>query len=289
VIAIAVLLSLFIIRQFSSKRPYLYLKVFKARNFRIGAILLFVFYICRGSFGITTSYMASVLGMDPIHIGYLLLYNIAGIIISVIISSRLVLLKKSMRLIFIYGFTILLIFHVRMCFIFSTQVDSSDLIIPLILQGFGAGMLMVPIILFLISSAPVKHGTSASSVGIFVRFLGFSGSIALINYFQLFGQNSHYNRFQESLSALNPVAVQRLALYKQALTGRGVSPDQAVKIANGLLSKSIGAQAQLRFSMDYYQLISWLLLAVILLIALFPSINRTVIKVDENQPAPVAY
>ncbi|WP_183568371.1 MFS transporter [Mucilaginibacter sp. SP1R1] len=289
IVAIVVLLTIFLIRQWNLKRPYLYLKVFRQPKFVLGAVLLFVFYIVRGSFGVTTSYLGSVLGMDPIHISYMLIYNIAGIIVSVIISSRLVLLKKPTRLIFIYGFVILLIFHVRMCFIFGTQADSSDLIIPLILQGLGAGMLMVPIILFIISSSPAKYGNTGSAVGIFVRFLGFCSSIALINFFQLYGQTNHYNRFQEQLSSLNPLVVQKLTTTSQALMSRGVAADQAVKISNGLLNKSISVQAQLRFAIDYYQLISWLLLGTILLIALFPSINRTTIGVKTNQPAPVAF
>jgi DHA2 family multidrug resistance protein len=176
-----------------------------------------------------------------------------------------------------------------MCFIFGTQVDSSDLIIPLILQGMGAGMLMVPIILFIITSSPPQYGNTGSAVGIFVRFSGFCGSIALINYFQTYHQNTHYNRFQDQLSSLNPEVLQRMALYKQGLMSRGMLPDQAVKAANGLLSKSVAVQAQLRFSVDYYHMISWILVAVILLIALFPSVNPTVIKVHSNQPAPVAY
>lgn len=285
----AILLAIFVIRQLSSKRPYFHIQAFKYRKFVLAALLLFVFYICRGSFGITTSFMSSAMGMDPIHVGYLLIYNLAAIIISVTISSRFLLMKTPLRQILILGFTLLLAFHVYMCFVFSTQVNTNDLIIPVILQGLGAGMLMTPVILFVISSSPAKYGTTGSAVGIFMRFTGFSSSIALINYFQLYRQNDHANRFQEQLSQLNPLAVQKLAMYKQALTGKGVAADQAAKIANGLLSKNIGAQAQLRFAVDYYQLISWVLLAIILLVILFPSVNRTIINLKSDQPAAVVY
>lgn len=287
--AVIALFMIFVTRQFVLKRPYVHLQVFKNPKFVLGTLLLFVFYICRGSFGITTAYMGTVLGMDPIHIGYLLLYNIAGIIVAVIVTSRLVLAKKPLRLIFIYGFLLLLFFHVRMCFIFSTQVDATELIIPLIVQGLGAGMLMVPIILFLVSSSPAKFGATGSAVGIFVRFLGFCSSIALINYFNLSGQNAHYIRLQQELSVANPALIQRLEFYKQGLASRGMLNDQATKVANGLLSKSMLAQAQLRFAMDYYQLISGLLVFVILLIALFPSVNNTIVRLRSKQPAPIAY
>jgi len=289
IIAIIVLFAIFIIRQFSLKKPYLYLQAFKIPKFTLGVILLFIFYIARGSFGLTTSFLSGVLGLDPTHLGTLLLYNIAGIIISVVIASRLVLLKIATRLIFILGFVILLVFHVWMSYLFTTQADTTDLIVPLILQGMGAGMLMVPIILFIVSSTPASFGNTGSAIGIFTRFLGFSSSIALINFCQLYGQQNHFNRFQDQVSLLNTVATQRVEMYKGALISRGIAPDQAVKIANGLLSKSMTTQAQLKFSVDYYQWMSWLILATILVITLFPSMSKTTIAIKNNQPAPLAF
>jgi DHA2 family multidrug resistance protein len=289
VIAIILLFALLIVRQLKLKRPYLNLSVFKYQNYKIGALLIFILYICRGSLGVTSTYLAVVLGMDPIHIAYLMLANIAAIILSVAVSSRLVVLRKPIRLTWIYGFILLLIFHVWMCFLFDTQADPSTFILPLMIQGFGAGMLMTPIILFMVSSVPTSLGGTASAVGVFFRFSGFCASIALINFFQLFGQSNHYNRLQQEITVLNPLATQRIASYQQVLVGRGMAPDQAAKVANGLLNRSVNAQALLRYAMDYYQMISWLLLFVLLLIALVPYLNRTIINVKANQPAPVSY
>lgn len=288
-LTVGILIVIFIVRQRNLKRPYIYLQVFKNRNFILAVFLLYVLYIARGAFGITTSFMGTVLGLDPIHIGHLMMYNIAGIIAAVIISSRLVLMKKSMRQIFIYGFAILLIFHVFMCFIFTTQVDESDLILPVVLQGLGAGMLMTPIILFLVSSSPAKYGSTGSAVGIFVRFSGFCSSIVLINYFQLYRQNDHLNRFQDQLSVLNPAVEQKLTAIRLSLIGKGIAPDLADKMANNVFNRSISIQAQLRFALDYYQMISWLLLGVLLMIILSPHINRTIINLGSKRPAPIAY
>lgn len=176
-----------------------------------------------------------------------------------------------------------------MCFLFTTQVDASDLIIPVVLQGLGVGMLMAPIILFLVSSSPARYGNTGSAVGSFVRFSGFCSSIALTNYFQLYRQNDHFNRFQEQFSTLNPAVEQKLTALKQSMIGKGIAPDQATKIANSLFNKSINNQAQLRFALDYYQMISWLLFALLLLIILFPSISRTMINLRSKQPAPIVY
>lgn len=288
-IAIVLLLALHVIRQVKLKRPYLSLDVFKYRNYTIGALLVFVLYICRGAFNVTSAYFASAMGMDPIHVAYVLLANIAGIILSAIVSSRLIVLKKSMRLIWLYGFVLLLVFHVWMRFLFASQANPESYVVPLMVQGIAAGLLMTPIIVFMVSSVPPHLGGTASATGVFFRFTGFCTSIALINYFQLAKGSAHYNRFQQELSDVNPMVSQRLYSYQQLLTSRGMAPDQAARAANGLLSRSVNAQAQLRYAMDYYYFISWILVIIILLITLYPYINRTIVNVRGNQPASASY
>lgn len=194
-----------------------------------------------------------------------------------------------MRFIILLGFGFMLVFHVWMCFLFDIQANASEFIIPLIVQGLGAGMLMAPLIIFTVSSVPVHLGGTASATGVFFRFAGFCASIAMINYFSLFKQSEHYNRFQQSISELDPAVAQRLLTYKQALMGRGMAADQAARAANGLIARSVNAQTIMRYSMDYYQLISWVILVVILLVAIYPYINRTKINLEDNQPAPASY
>ncbi|MGY0037386.1 hypothetical protein [Pedobacter sp. NJ-S-72] len=82
---------------------------------------------------------------------------------------------------------------------------------------------------------------------------------------------------------------ERLTQYAGALTNKGMAPDQAAKVARGLLSRTVDSQAQLRAMMDYYLLISIVLVVVLLVIALFPKLNRTKIDLKSNQPSPAVY
>jgi DHA2 family multidrug resistance protein len=284
-----VLLVILVVRQLHQRRPYMNLEVFKYRNFNLGVFLIFVLYIIRGAFGITSLYFSGILGMDPIHLGYMMIINMAGIVLGVLISSRLITMKRPVRLVWVYGFILLLVFHVWMWFLFSTQADPSTFVIPLMLQGMGAGMLMTPIIVYMISSVPAHLSSSASAAGVFFRFTGFCSSIALLNYFQLRQKADHINRFQEELSGINGMVTERLAIYNRALTAKGVAPEEAVKIAKGLLNKSVENQASLRMMMDYYLFISIIIGIVLLLIALFPYLNRTKINLRSSQPAPASY
>ena len=288
-ILIVILIGIHVIRQRKMKRPYLTLEVFKYRNFKVGALLIFVLYICRGALGITNSFFSTALGMDPIHLSEMLLFNSAGIIVSVIVSARLVIQNRPMRFIWMAGFIFMLIFHVWMRFLFSSQANESAYFVPLFLQGMGAGTLMTPIIIFMVSSVPVQLGGTASATGVFFRFCGFCTSIALINYFSIVKQTEHLNRFQEGITSLDPATVQKLSAYKQMLIGKGMPADRATTLANVLLNRSVHAQTQLRYAMDYYEMISWIILTVIIIIALYPYINRTIVNVKSNQPAPASF
>lgn len=287
--AMVILIALNILRQLHLRRPYLNLEVFKYRNFIVGVCMILILYLVRGALGITSVYFATVLGMDPIHIGWLMLANIVGIVLGILISSRLVIMKRPMRLTWIYGFALMLVFHVWMWFLFSSQGNADLFIVPLVLQGMGAGLLMTPIIVFMISSVPVHLANSASAVGVFFRFTGFCSSIALVNYFQLKNKSDHMNRFQDHLSGLNGIVGDRLAIYTKGLTAKGMLPEQAAKAARALLNKSVDAQATVRSMMDYYLFISILIAIVIIIIALIPYLNRTTINLRAKQPAPIGY
>jgi DHA2 family multidrug resistance protein len=284
--ALLLIVPLFVVRQLNLKRPFMNLAVFKYSNFRIGAFLLIPFYICRGSLNITSNYFEAVLGMDPIHVSKLMLANVIGVVISVVVSSRFILQKRPMRMIWLSGFGFFLLFHSWMYFLFSTEADASTFIIPLIVQGLGAGTLMTPLIIFTVSSVPALMGTSASMVGIFFRFTGFTLSIAMITSFQLFSKSTHQDDFRNQVTVLNTMATDRLTGYQRQVEAHGIPHDQATKIATGLLNKAVEKQMVLRYAMDYYAYISWGILFVMLLIALYPYLSHTVVNLRARQPEP---
>ncbi len=288
-LAALVLLVLFALRQKVRKRPYIDPGVFRFRNFRVGLLLIFLLYICRGAFGLTTSYLTGSAGLDPVHLGYLLIVNVAGIVISAGISSRMVITRMPMRLICFFGFFLLLIFHWWMRWLFVSQANTETYIIPVLVQGLGVGMLMAPLIIFTVSSVPAHLGVTASAVGVFFRFTAFCTSIALVNYFQLSREGEHVNRWQEGLSELNPMVGARLAVTRQVLESRGMTADRAATAARGLMNKSVLAQAQLRYAMDYYTMVSWMIVVILVVIVFYPSFNRTVINLRSRLQAPASF
>lgn len=284
---IVVVLPVYLLRQRSLKRPYTHLAVFRYRNFKAGCLFLFIFYICRFASGVTNTFFSAVLQFDSLHVSYINLINIAGIVSGVIISCCLVLQQKHIRHIWLPGFSLLLVFHAGMFFLFDTEANASNFYAPLFIQGLATGMLMVPTIVYAIAAVPVSIGVSASGMLLAVRYLGFCTSIALINYFELLEKSRHYNAFQDQLTKLNPAVQQTLARQSRRLASHGIQPQQAAKAAHKLLVQTLNRQTQLRFAMDYYEMMSWLLFGTVLLIAVFPYLNKTVVYLRSERLSPL--
>ncbi len=286
VIAIAGLAILYMLRQKSMKRPYIDLRTFRFRNFKVGLLVLFVMYICRFASGITNGFFANVLHFDPMHVSYINLFNLLGLITGVVVACCMTLQKKRIRYTWLPGFLLLLIFHGSMFFLFDVQADEHNYFIPLFIQGLGVGMIMVPTIVYSISSVPVSLGASASAICLAIRYLGFCVSIGIINYFELFSRSRHYNAFQDHLTKIDPVVRQTIQTQSQRLVANGLAPGPAAKASNKFLVSSINAQGQLRFAMDYYELMSLIIAATLLLIALFPYLNRTAVYLRSRRLSP---
>jgi hypothetical protein len=174
-----------------------------------------------------------------------------------------------------------------MFFLFHVQATLHHYFIPLFMQGLGVGMIMVPTIVYTISSVPVSMGPSAAAICLAIRYLGFCISIGIVNYFELLGRSSHYNAFRDHVTKIDLSFRQTVQAYTQHLVTRGVAPATAASASNRLVVTNINRQAQLRFAMDYYELISWLIVGMLLLIVLFPYLNRTVIYLRSGRLAPV--
>lgn len=287
VIAIAALSIIYLLRQKSMKRPYVNLQIFRFRNFWVGLFVLFVMYICRFAAGVASSFFAGVLRFDPRHVSYINLFNLAGLVTGVIIACCMILQKKPIRYIWLPGFLLLLGFQVTMFFLFGGQANEYNYFIPLFMQGLGVGMIMVPTIVFAIASVPVAMGPSAAAICLATRYLGFIASIGIINYFELLGRSTHYNTFRDHLTKIDLVVKKTIHIQSRHLMDRGMAPGAASRASSKLLAAGINRQAQLRFAMDYCELLSWLVVGMLLLIVLFPYLNKTVVYLRSRWLAPV--
>lgn len=279
-------LLVFSFRQFALKRPYINLRIFRFRNFKVGLFLLFSMYLCRFDMGITNSYFAKVLLLDPRHISYINVFNLSGLVIGVVVSCAMLLQKKNIRLIWGVGFAFLLVFHVAMYFLFNGSANEYYYFVPLVLQGLGVGTIMVPTIIYVISSVGIEMGSSAAAACLAFRFFGYTVSLAIINYFELFAKKNHYDVFMSHLNKSNSLIDNVLENNLNTLTAHGLNRSQATKGSIKMLYNAANQQSLIRYAMDYYEMMAWFCLFILLLIILTPYINRTIISLKSDTLSP---
>ena len=285
-IGLLIFIFFFAYRQFNLKRPYINLQIFKFRNFKIACLVLFIMYICRFASGITNNYFGQILKFDPRHISYINIFSLSGLVLGVVISCALLLQKRNIRFIWGTGFLFLLIFHVAMYFLFNVSANESYYFLPLLCQGIGVGMIMVPTIIYIISSVDIKLGPSAAAIALCVRYLGFTVSMGLINYFSLFRKSQHYNRFQDNITYANTVYHDEINRYMNKLSTNGMLPSLTEKAGQKLVIADVNQQASLRYAMDYYEMMSWIILAMIVLVICTPYINKTLVYLKSKTLVP---
>ena len=282
-----VTIFLYIIRQRHLKRPYLNLDIYKYPAYRTGILLIIVLYLARGAFNFTTLFFTQVLGMDPAHLGSVLMFNVLGAIAGTLISSRMMIFKRCPYLIWMAGFSILLVHYTWMIFLFTPQANTEVYYLPLLLQGIGTGMLLTPIIVFMVTSVPMELGPTAGATAVSMRLLGTTISIALINYFQLYDTGLHFDRFQNGLSAIDPAAVSKLQSYTHLFASHGSDTNASKNGAAHLFRNLLDQQALLKTAIDYYTLISILIFITILVLAVIPRLQGRQANLDNVKDIPI--
>ncbi len=272
-------LVIFILRQGVLKEPYINFRVYRTRNFRIGMLMLVFFYLAKGDMGILTSFVTHSVNLDGYHYGYVMMMNALGIVIGALLGGRYVLAGMRIRIIWMLGFGALLGYHIFSLAVLNNQAEARDLLIPLFLQGFGNGILIISIVIFYVTAVPPELGPSASVSGVGIRATTFSGSMALTSVLGLRFNKIHFERFGNSVTEVNPLATERIKMYRQALLNKGLGYHESTVGAIQQLGKSIQEQDSLLFIKDYYLYMTYMLFLVILLIATIPHFSYQIKKI----------
>lgn len=273
VATIVLLLTIFITIQLRSKRPFIDLGIYKFRNFRLGALLLVLYYICKGDLSVANNFFLEKMHLDSYHYAYIMFFNALGIIVGISITARFILTKRNMRLIWLTGFAFLLVYHIQMFYVFGSEANEQNVLLPLFFQGMGNGILMLSIVLFLITSVPESKSFSASLSGVSFRFFAFTISLALISFMNLRQTSVHYHELGNTVTVINVESSKRLELYENIALAKGASTLKSKVIAKKMLGKAVANHTNILFARDYYYYMGIVIFFIMLGIALLPHLH----------------
>jgi hypothetical protein len=264
---------LFILRQGQLKRPYIHLDIFKYRQYWWGIALLFLMYIERFSFSFSGTFFRQIIGMDPRHVSYIYVFNLAGIVSGVAISALWLIKKKASTPLWLVGFASLFVYHFTMRFLMFGEGNEYYYFFPMYAHGIGIGLIMVPTILHCISVVPHYLAPSAAAFCLIIRFSGYTISTILVRYFTLYNYQLHYNKFLETITYNNVFYTDKLRLIKLYLQDNGLDHKLVNTVSEKLFRVRLDKHILLRSIMDYYSMMMYLSLLVIGCILLYSWIS----------------
>jgi DHA2 family multidrug resistance protein len=151
----------------------------------------------------------------------------------------------------------------------TTQSGPDDFFWPLILRGFGLGLMFIP--LTNLTMAEVSPGDMAQGSGLynFFRQLGGSFSIAVMASMLTRFAQEKYAMLVPHVSMYDAATRQRLAGMASAMTARGMDPFTAQKQAIAMLQRTVQAQASVLAFEKIYLLSGAILVGSLPLLLLF--------------------
>jgi DHA2 family multidrug resistance protein len=241
----------FIVWELRHKDPVVKLKVLLNRNFTIGCVLIGLFGgVIYGMITLLPLLYQELLGYNALDAGLAVSPRGLGSLVAMpligIISSRV-----DNRYLLAFGFTLF-----GICGLWFAEVNLAisqwSFLWPIVLSGFGASMVFVPLASTSMAGLPNEEIGNAAGIFNLMRNIGGSIGISIVNTVVARHEQVHRVEMSHYINGANS-NLQSLLVGATALTHRvGGTTQQAWEIVDHLL----GQQARLRAYVDDFQYIA---------------------------------
>ncbi|MGA3125405.1 MAG: DHA2 family efflux MFS transporter permease subunit [Candidatus Korobacteraceae bacterium] len=238
----------FLAWELKQRDPLVKLRVFLNRNFTLGCLLIGLFGgVIYGLITLLPLFYQELLGYNALTAGMAVSPRGIGSLVAMpligIISSRV-----DNRYPMAFGFALF-----GGCGLWFARVNLDlsqwSMLWPVVLSGFGAGMVFVPLATTTMASLPNEEIGNAAGLFNLLRNIGGSIGISIVNTIISRHEQLHRVEMSGHINAAS-TAFQQMLSGATALTARtGGSPLQAYGLINGILSQ----QARLRAYVDDFQ------------------------------------
>ena len=245
-----------VIWEFTDKHPIVDLKLFRYRNFSFGTLALVLGY--SGFFGINLllpQWLQTQLGYTPVWAGM----AAAPIgLLPVFLSPLVGRYAHFFDLRLLAGGSFLVIGV--SCFMradFNTDVDFYHIAMIQGFMGIGVALFFMPTTSILLSSLSPREIADGSGLATFLRVLGGSFASSLTTWIWHRREIFHHAQLTENITAYNPNSQDYIARLGGASQSTWARLDQLVE-----------GQAYMLSTVDYFTLLGWIFLSLIIVIFL---------------------
>jgi MFS transporter, DHA2 family, multidrug resistance protein len=265
----------FLAHSLTAASPFVRMELFRDRNFVAGCVFMVVIgVVLFGTMALVTPFMQNVVGYPIVTAGLLLASRGVGTLVAMMMVGRLLKVVEARYLVLI-GLTLAVLTLNRMVG-FTDQTSSTTIVQASIVQGFGLGLVFVPLSTVAFMTLPGHLRTEGSAILTLVRNLGSSVGISMV-IAQLTNETirahaylaNYVNPFNDALQA--PVVASILST--TSTTGRA------------MLEVMLIQQASIIAYANDFKLLMYLTLATIPLVFFIGS-SRVPRPTASGEPAP---
>ncbi|RBP16766.1 DHA2 family multidrug resistance protein [Roseiarcus fermentans] len=164
---------------FTSKRPFISVRIFRDWNFSIALIFMFLIgIILLATMALVTPFIQNLLGYPVLSSGYLLGTRGIGTFVAMFLVGRLSGKVDSRLLIFIG--LVLATASLWQMVGWSLDVSARTIAVNSVMQGFGLGFVFVPLNTLAFASLPAELRTEGAALWTLIRNIGSSVGISVV-------------------------------------------------------------------------------------------------------------
>jgi DHA2 family multidrug resistance protein len=169
----------FVVHSLTAENPFIDIAMFRDRNFSMGLVFIFIIgIVLLASLALLPPLMQSLLGYPVITTGLVMGPRGIGTMVSMIIVGRLTRIVDARILVFIG--LVLTAYSMHMMSGFSIIMSDWPFITSGVVQGFGMGLVFVPLSTLAFATLPPRYRTDGTGLFSLVRNVGSSIGISIV-------------------------------------------------------------------------------------------------------------
>ena len=269
-------LYLFVVHIFTHDQPFIEPGLFRDRNFSVGLVMIFVVgLILLTTMALLPPFLQSLLGYPVIDVGFLLAPRGMGTMVAMMLVGRLM-GRVDVRHMILFGL-LLTSFSLWEMTRFNANIDAWDIVWTGVGQGFGLGLIFVPLAATTFSSLEVRYRNEGTALFSLMRNIGSSIGISIaMTYFAQRLQANH----AAFADYINPFSLP----LRQAIEAGAYSLGTPQGLA--AINAEVTRQAAMLAYLQDFRLMMWVTLAAVPLVFLLrpptgrPGANEVLTVVD---------
>ena len=258
IVALAVVaalgLALFVVWELTDEHPVVDLRLFKRRNFTMGAAALSLGYgVFFGNVVLLPLWLQQYMGYTATLAGMALApVGLLAIVLSPLVGRNVS--RIDPRFLATTAFAIFAVVMLMRSH-FNTQVDFATLMLPTVIQGAALAFFFIPLVTITLSGIAPQQMAAASGLSNFARITAGSFGTSISTTLWDHRATMHHAHMVEKLTPYDPTTSQALA----SMQASGLTPDQSF----ALLNRMVDQQAALLSANDIFYASALLFLAMI--------------------------